>query len=85
MVTRTNVVEQATATTGRRVLGREQPGWVTATSEGSSSNCLQYGLHNGGNAMKKTVQKLLRSKGVYYLLMIAALGLALGASWKWHP
>jgi len=34
--------------------------------------------------MKKTVQKLLRSKGVYYLLMIAALGLALGASFKWH-
>jgi len=45
---------------------------------------LRYELHNGGNAMKKTVQKLLRSKGVYYLLMIAALGLALGANVKWH-
>ena len=35
--------------------------------------------------MKKIVQKLLRSRGLYYLLMIAALGLALGASVKWHP
>ena len=35
--------------------------------------------------MKKIVQKIARSRGLYYLLMIAALGLALGASWKWHP
>jgi len=35
--------------------------------------------------MKKITKKLLSSKGMYYLLMIAALGLALGASWKWHP
>ena len=34
--------------------------------------------------MKKIVQKLLQSRGLYYLLMIAALGLALGANWKWH-
>ena len=35
--------------------------------------------------MKKLAKKLLASKGMYYLLMIAALGLALGANWKWHP
>jgi len=35
--------------------------------------------------MKKIVQKALRSKGLYYLLMIVALGLALGAGVKWHP
>ena len=34
--------------------------------------------------MKKIVQKVIGSKGLYYLLMIAALGLALGASWKCH-
>jgi len=34
--------------------------------------------------MKKIVQRLLGSKGLYYLLMIASLGLALGASVKWH-
>jgi hypothetical protein len=35
--------------------------------------------------MKKFTKKLLSSKAMYYLLMIAALGLALGASVKWHP
>jgi len=35
--------------------------------------------------MKKIVQKITRSRGLYYLLMIAALGLTLGASVKWHP
>lgn len=35
--------------------------------------------------MKKLAKKLLASKGMYYLLMIAALGLALGAGVKWHP
>ena len=34
--------------------------------------------------MKKITKKLLGSKGLYYLLMIAALGLALGANVKWH-
>jgi len=35
--------------------------------------------------MKRIVQKFVGSKGLYYLLMIAALGLALGANVKWHP
>jgi len=46
---------------------------------------VQRYIFKGGNAMKRTVKKLLRSRGLYYLLMIAALGLALGAGWKWHP
>jgi len=46
---------------------------------------LLYKLYlKGGNAMKKIVGKIVRSRGLYYLLMIAALGLALGANWKWH-
>ncbi len=35
--------------------------------------------------MKKIVQKFVANKGLYYLMMIALLGLALGASVKWHP
>ena len=38
-----------------------------------------------GNKLNKVFGKLLGQKGVYYLLTIAALGLALGAGWKWHP
>ncbi len=29
--------------------------------------------------------KLIRNKGVYYLLTIVAFGLLLGANMKWHP
>ena len=38
-----------------------------------------------GNKLNKVFGKLLGQKGVYYLLMIATLGLALGAGVKWHP
>jgi len=38
-----------------------------------------------GNKLNKVFGKLFGQKGVYYLLTIAALGLALGAGWKWHP
>jgi len=34
---------------------------------------------------ERTMKKLVNAKGLYYLLAIAALGLLLGASWKWHP
>ncbi len=47
--------------------------------------CVSKDLPLGGNAMKRIVQKFVGSKGLYYLLMIAALGLALGANVKWHP
>jgi len=35
--------------------------------------------------LNKVFGRLLGKKGVYYLLMIVSLGLALGAGWKWHP
>ena len=35
--------------------------------------------------LNKVFGKLLGKKGLCYLLTITALGLALGASWKWHP
>jgi hypothetical protein len=38
-----------------------------------------------GEKLNKIFGKLLGKKGVYYLLTIAALGLTLGAGWKWHP
>jgi len=61
-------------------------GLLPQVEEGQLSSCLLHKLNlKGGNAMKRTVKKLLRSRGLYYLLMIAALGLALGAGWKWHP
>ena len=34
--------------------------------------------------MNKMFAKLVKNKGIYYLLMIASLGLALGANVKWH-
>jgi hypothetical protein len=34
--------------------------------------------------LNKVFGKLLGKKGFYYLMMIASLGLVLGASWKWH-
>jgi len=39
---------------------------------------------NAENRINKLFAKLTKKKGIYYLLMIASLGLALGASWKWH-
>jgi len=39
---------------------------------------------NAGNRMNKIFAKLAKNKGIYYLLMIGSLGLALGASVKWH-
>ena len=38
-----------------------------------------------GNKLEKVFGKLLGQKGFYYLLMIATLGLVLGAGVKWHP
>jgi len=40
---------------------------------------------NAGNRINKLFAKLAKNKGIYYLLMIASLGLALGANVKWHP
>ncbi|MEA3239202.1 MAG: hypothetical protein U9Q94_05425 [Candidatus Bipolaricaulota bacterium] len=40
---------------------------------------------NAGNRISKLFAKLTKNKGIYYLLMIASLGLALGAGVKWHP
>jgi hypothetical protein len=34
--------------------------------------------------LNRVVGRVLGKKGIYYLLMIAALGLILGAGWKWH-
>ena len=67
---------------------RKQPWWgyCHKFKWGRFSSCLLYKFCvKGENAMKKIVQKFVGSKGLYYLLMIAALGLALGASVKWHP
>jgi hypothetical protein len=38
-----------------------------------------------GKKIDKAAAKLGKHKSIYYLLMIASLGLALGANWKWHP
>ncbi len=35
--------------------------------------------------MNKFFKIVLDNKGIYYLMMIAALGLLLGAGFKWHP
>ncbi len=37
-----------------------------------------------GEKLNKVFGKLLGKKGLYYLLMIVALGLVLGAGAKWH-
>ena len=34
--------------------------------------------------VNKLFGKVLGKRGIYYLLMITALGLILGAGWKWH-
>ena len=61
-------------------------GLLPQVEEGQLSSCLLHKLYlKGGNAMKKIVEKIVRSRGLYYLLKIAALGLALGANVKWHP
>jgi len=39
---------------------------------------------NAGNTMNKAFGKLAKNRWLYYLLMIVSLGLALGASFKWH-
>jgi len=43
--------------------------------------------YNGCTArrLNRFFGKLIRNKGVYYLLTIVAFGLLLGASMKWHP
>jgi len=38
-----------------------------------------------GEKANRFLGKLVGNKGIYYLLMIAVLGLLLGASYKWHP
>ena len=40
---------------------------------------------NSETKLNKVFAKVAKHKGLYYLLMIASLGLALGANWKWHP
>ena len=40
---------------------------------------------NAGEKLNKFMAKTFGRKGFYYLLMIAALGLILGAGFKWHP
>jgi len=40
---------------------------------------------NTSDKMNKFFKMVLGNKGIYYLLMIAALGLLLGAGFKWHP
>ncbi len=42
-----------------------------------------YSMH-AGETVNKFLAKAFSRKGLYYLLMIAALGLILGAGWKWH-
>ncbi|MCK4394905.1 hypothetical protein KAX17_18555 [Candidatus Bipolaricaulota bacterium] len=38
-----------------------------------------------GEKANRFFGKLVGNKGIYYLLMIAVLGLLLGAGYKWHP
>jgi len=47
---------------------------------------MKWGGYNSraGEKLNKVFGKLLGKKGVYYLMMIVALGLVLGAGWKWH-
>jgi len=40
---------------------------------------------SAGKKVNKVFAKLGKHKSIYYLLMIASLGLALGAGVKWHP
>ena len=40
--------------------------------------------NHAGEKLNKVFGKLFGKKGFYYLMMIASLGLVLGASWKWH-
>jgi len=40
---------------------------------------------NASDRMNKFFKMVLGNKGIYYLLMIATLGLLLGAGFKWHP
>ena len=40
--------------------------------------------HQGQKA-GSLLQSVLRPKALFYLLAIAALGLVLGAGFKWHP
>ncbi len=37
-----------------------------------------------GERINKVFGKLLGKKGIYYLMMIGALGIVLGAGFKWH-
>jgi len=48
---------------------------------------MKWGGYNrkGEERMKKVIGKLFGGKTMYYLLMIAALGLLLAESFKWHP
>jgi hypothetical protein len=39
---------------------------------------------DAANRMSKFLSRITKNKGIYYLLMIVSLGLALGANWKWH-
>jgi hypothetical protein len=48
---------------------------------------MKWGGYNmrASEKLNKVFGKFLGKRGFYYLLTIAALGLALGAGVKWHP
>jgi len=48
---------------------------------------MKWGGYNrkGETRMKKVMERLLGGRGLYVLLTVAALGLLLGASFKWRP
>ena len=41
--------------------------------------------NRAGERLSRICEKLLGKKGLYYLMMIVALGLVLGANVKWSP
>ena len=48
---------------------------------------MKWGGYNtqAGERTNKLLGKLFRSKALYTLMLIATLGMLLGASIKWHP
>jgi len=47
---------------------------------------MKWGGYNpqAAERLNRVIGRVLGKKGIYYLLMIGALGLILGAGWKWH-
>ena len=48
---------------------------------------MKWGGYTNSTAQKVNglVKSVLGNKGLYYLMVIATLGLLLGAGFKWHP